>query len=119
MSQHISDVRPSGAEANSSEKSLESSGAPKSPGRRRFIKGLGAAAAAAGVLGPTVAASSAAFKKNTAIKNVPVPFCFPLAGQFGISRDKVRAILDKVDKRRHQLLVAELRKQGLTEDEID
>ena len=47
--------------ANPSEKTSESSGAPKSPGRRRFIAGLGAATAAAstGVLTPLVAASSA------------------------------------------------------------
>jgi hypothetical protein len=59
MSQRISDLRPSGAGASSSEKYRESSGAPKSPGRRRFIKGLGAATAAAGIVGPTVVASSA------------------------------------------------------------
>src|SRR5260370_10757 len=46
---------------NISETTPESSGAPKSPGRRRFIAGLGAATAAVstGVLGPLVAASSA------------------------------------------------------------
>src|SRR5579862_8405249 len=50
-----------GTDANPSEKTSESSGAPKSPGRRRFIAGLGAATAAAstGVLAPLVAASSA------------------------------------------------------------
>ncbi|MGA7869587.1 MAG: vanadium-dependent haloperoxidase [Candidatus Binatus sp.] len=47
--------------ANRSEETLESNGAPKSPGRRRFIAGLGAATAAVstGVLAPLVAASSA------------------------------------------------------------
>ena len=47
--------------ANASETTLESSGAPKSPGRRRFIAGLGAATAAvsSGVLAPLVATSSA------------------------------------------------------------
>src|ERR1700722_3496013 len=47
--------------ANASEETLESSGAPKSPGRRRFIAGLGAATAAVstGALAPLVAASSA------------------------------------------------------------
>src|SRR5260370_34136270 len=46
---------------NISETTPESSGAPKSPGRRRFIAGLGAATAAVstGVLAPIVAASSA------------------------------------------------------------
>ena len=46
---------------NLSEKTTESSGAPESPGRRRFIAGLGAATAAVstGVLAPLVAASSA------------------------------------------------------------
>ncbi len=46
--------------ANASEKLLESNGAPKSPGRRRFIAGLGAATAAVstGALAPIVAASS-------------------------------------------------------------
>src|SRR3984957_15544589 len=47
--------------ANASEETLESSGAPKSPGRRRFIAGLGAAtpAVSTGVLAPLVAATSA------------------------------------------------------------
>ena len=49
------------SDANLSDTAHESSGAPKSPGRRRFIAGLGAATAAvsSGVLGPLVAASSA------------------------------------------------------------
>ncbi len=48
-------------DANASETTLESRGAPKSPGRRRFIAGLGAATAAvsSGVLAPLVATSSA------------------------------------------------------------
>ncbi len=50
-----------GTYATLSEKTLESSGAPKSPGRRRFIAGLGAATAAVstGVLAPLAAASPA------------------------------------------------------------
>jgi hypothetical protein len=50
-----------GTNSNHSEKTPESNGAPKSPGRRRFIAGLGAATAAVstGVLAPIVAASSA------------------------------------------------------------
>jgi hypothetical protein len=56
-----SDQRQTGTYVNLSEKTLESSGAPKSPGRRRFIAGLGAATAAVstGVLAPLVASSSA------------------------------------------------------------
>ena len=51
----------SGTNANLPHKTRESAGAPKSPGRRRFIAGLGAATAAVstGVLAPIVAASSA------------------------------------------------------------
>ena len=59
MADQTSDESQSGTSANTSEKTPESAGAPKSPSRRRFIKGLGAATAAAGVLGPTVAASTA------------------------------------------------------------
>jgi len=46
--------------ANRSEKTAESTGAPKSPGRRRFIAGLGAATAAVstGVLAPLVTTPS-------------------------------------------------------------
>ena len=53
--------------ANASAKTLESTGAPKSPGRRRFIAGLGAATAAVstGVLAPLVAASSANARETT------------------------------------------------------
>jgi hypothetical protein len=48
------------SDANACAKILEPSGAPRSPGRRRFIAGLGAATAAVstGVLAPIVAASS-------------------------------------------------------------
>ncbi len=55
--------------ANGSEKTVDSSGAPKSPGRRRFIAGLGAATAAVstGVLAPLVAASSANARETTQI----------------------------------------------------
>lgn len=59
MRHHISDARPSGVERDSFAKIPESAGAPKSLERRRFLKGLGAATAAAGFLGPTLAASSA------------------------------------------------------------
>ncbi len=50
-----------------STKTLESTGAPKSLGRRRFIAGLGAATAAVstGVLAPLVAASSANARETT------------------------------------------------------
>src|SRR5271167_3342695 len=56
-----SEKRQTGTNLNLSEKTLESNGAPKSPERRRFIAGLGAATAAVstGVLAPLVAASSA------------------------------------------------------------
>ncbi len=56
-----SDERQTGTYATLSERTLESNGAPKSPGRRRFIAGLGAATAAVstGVLAPLAAASSA------------------------------------------------------------
>jgi hypothetical protein len=58
MANHLPDKE---ANAEPTEKTVESRGAPKSPGRRRFIAGLGAATAAAstGVLAPLVAASSA------------------------------------------------------------
>jgi hypothetical protein len=61
MAKHVSDEHQTGTDANLSDKTDESSGAPKSPGRRRFIAGLGAATAAVstGVLAPLVAASSA------------------------------------------------------------
>lgn len=60
MAEHISAKSQAGTCANGSE-TAESNGAPKSPGRRRFIAGLGAATAAisTGVLAPLVAASSA------------------------------------------------------------
>jgi hypothetical protein len=61
MADPVSDKSQSVTNANASEKTLESSGAPKSPGRRRFIKGLGAATAAVstGALAPLAVASSA------------------------------------------------------------
>jgi len=61
MAEHITSESQVPGDENLSETSHESSGAPKSPGRRRFIAGLGAATAAvsSGVLGPLVAASSA------------------------------------------------------------
>src|SRR5271156_2118425 len=61
MADNISAKSRAASDANASEKTLESSGTPKSPGRRRFIAGLGAATAAVstGVLAPLVAASSA------------------------------------------------------------
>jgi hypothetical protein len=53
-------------QADLSETTPESNGAPKSPGRRRFIAGLGVATAAvsSGVLAPLVAASSAAARET-------------------------------------------------------
>ena len=61
MADHVSGKSQAVSNANASEKTLESSGAPKSPGRRRFIAGLGAATAAVstGALAPIVAASAA------------------------------------------------------------
>jgi hypothetical protein len=61
MADHISANSRAATDANASEKTIEMSGAPKSPGRRRFIAGLGAATAAvsSGVLAPLVAATSA------------------------------------------------------------
>ena len=59
MADPVSDKSQSVTCASVSENTPESAGAPKSLARRRFIKGLGAATAAAGVLGPTVAASTA------------------------------------------------------------
>lgn len=61
MAENISAKNQAGMYANTSEKTPESAGAPKSPGRRRFIAGLGAATAAVstGILAPLVAASSA------------------------------------------------------------
>ena len=61
MADQTSAKSQAGTNANPFEKTSESSGAPKSPGRRRFIAGLGAATAAAstGVLTPLVTASSA------------------------------------------------------------
>jgi hypothetical protein len=61
MADLISDKSQSVTCANTSEKTSEPGGTPKSPGRRRFIAGLGAATAAVstGVLAPIVAASSA------------------------------------------------------------
>ena len=59
MADRLPDKSESVTYANASEKAAESAGPPKSLERRRFIKGLGAATAAAGVLGPTVAASTA------------------------------------------------------------
>ena len=61
MADQISATSQVGTHSNTSEETPESPGAPKSPGRRRFIAGLGAATAAVstGVLAPIVAASSA------------------------------------------------------------
>ncbi len=61
MGKDISGEQAVGDGAGSCAKTRDSAGAPKSPGRRRFIAGLGAATAAVstGVLAPLVAASSA------------------------------------------------------------
>jgi len=61
MAKDISETQRAGASTDPAEKTRESAGAPKSPGRRRFIAGLGAATAAVstGVLAPLVTASSA------------------------------------------------------------
>jgi hypothetical protein len=69
MANHLPGKDEPGANAEPTEKTIESSGAPKSPGRRRFIAGLGAATAAAstGVLAPLVAASSASARDIPAL----------------------------------------------------
>ena len=61
MADHSSAKGQAVNDAKVSERTPESSGAPRSPGRRRFIAGLGAATAAVstGALAPLVAASSA------------------------------------------------------------
>lgn len=61
MAKEIAGKHQSGTDANLSDETRELAGAPKSPGRRRFIAGLGAATAAVstGVLSPLVAPSSA------------------------------------------------------------
>ena len=66
MARHLSGKHQSGANADLTDITAESSGAPKSPGRRRFIAGLGAATAAAstGVLAPLVAASSVSARET-------------------------------------------------------
>jgi hypothetical protein len=66
LAKHFPDKHQSGANADLTDTTVESSGAPKSPGRRRFIAGLGAATAAAstGVLAPLVAASSASARET-------------------------------------------------------
>ncbi|HEY6299138.1 MAG TPA: vanadium-dependent haloperoxidase [Candidatus Binatus sp.] len=66
MTKHFSGKHQSGANADLTDTTVKSSGAPKSPGRRRFIAGLGAATAAAstGVLAPLVAASSASARET-------------------------------------------------------
>ena len=66
MADHVSSKSETGTYADRSEKATESTGAPKSPGRRRFIAGLGAATAAVstGVLAPLVAASSASARET-------------------------------------------------------
>lgn len=66
MARNISGKHRAGAKAVPPEKTPESAGAPKSPGRRRFIAGLGAATAAVstGVLAPLVAASSASARET-------------------------------------------------------
>jgi hypothetical protein len=61
MATDTSGKHPSGANAEATNQTRKSTGTPKSPGRRRFIAGLGAATAAVstGALAPLVAASSA------------------------------------------------------------
>ena len=61
MAKEIAGKHQPGTHATLSDKTRELAGAPKSPGRRRFIAGLGAATAAVstGILAPLVAPSSA------------------------------------------------------------
>jgi hypothetical protein len=69
MAKDVSGKHRSGTYAEPVEQTRESAGAPKSPGRRRFIAGLGAATAAVstGVLAPLVAASSANARETPAL----------------------------------------------------
>lgn len=65
MAKQIAGKHQSSTDANLSNKTRELEGAPKSPGRRRFIAGLSAATAvvSGGVLAPIVAASSASARE--------------------------------------------------------
>src|SRR5271156_1068225 len=69
MAKDISGNPQSGTKADFPAKAPEAVGAPKSPGRRRFIAGLGAATAAvsSGVLAPIIAASSASAREPNGI----------------------------------------------------
>jgi hypothetical protein len=83
-----SSKRQTGTYATLSAKTLESNGAPKSPGRRRFITGLGAATAAlsTGVLAPLAAASSANASEIPDIETQAV---------FGADRSKTPSLVKK------------------------
>src|SRR5260370_30284749 len=76
---------------NIAEPSPESRGAPKSPGRRRFIAGLGAATAAVstGVLAPLVAASSANSEETP---DFETQFAFGAAHRKGSGAGKKRVM---------------------------
>jgi hypothetical protein len=65
VAKQIAGKHQSSTDANLSNKTRELEGAPKSPGRRRFIAGLSAATAvvSGGVLAPIVAASSASARE--------------------------------------------------------
>jgi hypothetical protein len=65
MAKAISSSPQSGTKTDFPAKADEAAGAPKSPGRRRFIAGLGAATAAVstGILAPIIAASSASARE--------------------------------------------------------
>lgn len=71
MAKDISSNLQSGTKADFPAKARESLGAPESPGRRRFIAGLGAAtvAVSTGVLAPIIAASSASAREPNGIPN--------------------------------------------------
>ncbi len=71
MAKEISGNQQSETKADLPAKARETIGAPKSPGRRRFIAGLGAATAAVstGVLAPIIAASSASAREPNGIPN--------------------------------------------------
>ncbi len=71
MAKDISGKHQTGTNAESPEKTGGSTGAPRSPARRRFIAGLGAATAAVstGILTPIVAAPSASARETDKVPN--------------------------------------------------
>jgi hypothetical protein len=74
VAEQIPEEHQSGTKADFSNETRKLAGAPKSPGRRRFIAGLGAATAAVstGVLAPLVAASSASARATSDLETQSV-----------------------------------------------